>query len=111
MKLNIPSKSDKEASTLRDAIRILAWESFKQEFKSEQLSGLELYEQKFNPEWKKHEVQKMNLNELKQFIESLGYTLTELINYRSEYYAKRDLVKQKVTETSTVIEHEVEGAF
>jgi len=99
MKINIPSKSDKESATLRDCLRLLAWESFKQDCKEakEPLTGLELYEQKFAPEWKKHEIQKMNLDQLKECITNLGYTVAELLAYRSEHYSKRDAMTQTKT--------------
>ena len=84
--INIPSKSDKQASQLRDALRILAWQTYKSENK---VSGLEGYEA-FSAEWTAHEIQKLDLKGLQKFIRELGYTDTEMLQVRAEYYRKRE---------------------
>ena len=84
----IPSKSDKEASQLRDCLRILAWQQYKIE---NQVKGLEAYEE-FANEWKNHEVQKMNLKALEKLIKELGYSINEITNIRSEYYQNKQQI-------------------
>jgi len=86
LKISIPSKENKQASQLRDALRVIAWQQFKVEYEGE-LKGLELYQDVFQPEWDKHEVHSMNHQQLMEFIKSLGYTVSEVLNIRNKYYA------------------------
>ena len=111
MKINIPHKTDKEKSLLIDALRLLAWEQFKIDFKSEnpdsKLSGLEFYKTEFEPEWLNYKVHSMNLQQVKDEAKSLGYTPAELMTLRSETYANRQIAKT-LSETKTVAETVVE---
>lgn len=84
--ISIPTKENKQASQLRDALRIIAWQQFKVDY-SGKLKGLELYKDVFEPEWLKHEVQNMNFQQLMEYITSLGYTVSEVLNLRNKYYA------------------------
>ncbi|MGA9378812.1 MAG: hypothetical protein WBV73_08590 [Phormidium sp.] len=84
--ISIPSKENKQASQLRDALRIIAWQQFKVEY-SGKLKGLKLYQDVFEPEWLKHEVHSKNFQELMELITSLGYTPSEVLNLRNKYYA------------------------
>ena len=83
--ISIPSKENKQASQLRDALRVLAWQQFKIEYEGK-MKGLELYKDVFEPEWNKHEVHQMSLPELMEMIKSLGYTVSEVLNVRNKYY-------------------------
>jgi hypothetical protein len=85
--LNIPSKTEKQASQLRDGIRILAWEQYKLD--NPEAKGLDGY-QEFKAEWEAHEIQQMDMKQLQAFIKKLGYTDSELLQVRSEYYRKRN---------------------
>ena len=98
--INIPSKSDKQASQLRDCLRILAWQAYKVEKK---VSGLQAYEA-FGVEWNDHEVQKLDLKGLQKFIKELGYTDAEMLEIRSEYYDKRGQTNGTETAVSPVVE-------
>lgn len=88
MAINIPSKSDKRASELRDAVRLLAWDAYKLENNLKGNAAFEAYET-FNDEWKKHEIQLMNLAAIEKFIVNLGYTSDEVMTMRSETYTRK----------------------
>lgn len=87
MAISIPNRNDKLASQIRDAIRILAWQEYKADNKSE-LKGLDLYEV-FKEEWESHKIHKMNLNQLQKFIADFGYTQADLVHIRGEYYRNK----------------------
>lgn len=87
MAISIPNRNDKLASQIRDSIRVLAWQEYKNDNKTE-LKGLELYEL-FKEEWNKHEIHKMDLNKLQKFIADLGYSQSDLVNIRGEYYRNK----------------------
>ncbi len=87
MAISIPNRNDKRASQIRDAIRILAWQEYKNANETE-LKGLELYEL-FKEEWTKHEIQKMDLNKLQKFIADLGYSQSDLVQIRGDYYRNK----------------------
>ncbi|MGB8689585.1 MAG: hypothetical protein WCD53_19910 [Microcoleus sp.] len=102
MAINIPSKSEKHASELRDAVRLLAWDAYKLE---NSLKGNDAFNgyASFNDEWKDHEIQTMNLVQIEKFIKNLGYTTDELMKMRQETYERKALfkAKDKDNETST----------
>ncbi|MEG3908682.1 hypothetical protein QT979_13460 [Microcoleus sp. w2-18bC1] len=87
MAINILTKSEKEASNLRDAIRIMAWSQFKADNDTD-LKGLDLYEI-FKKDWETYEIHKMDLAGIRTFVGKLGYTSDELMQIRSEYYANK----------------------
>ena len=84
--ISIPSKSDIQASQLRDSLRVLAWNQYKID---NQVKGLEAYEE-FAHEWQNHEIQQMNLKAIQKLIKDLGYSVDEMLQIRSEYYRKRE---------------------
>lgn len=86
LKINIPTKENKQASQLRDALRVIAWQQFKIEYEGE-IKGLKLYQEVFEPEWNQHEIHQMNFQQLMEMIKSLGYTVSEVLNIRNKYYA------------------------
>ena len=88
MAINIPSKSSRASSQLRDGLRILAWKTWKNDHKDSELTGLDLYEL-FNQEWLAHDIQTFDLNAIKKFIKDLGYSEAEINKLRSEYYEAR----------------------
>lgn len=99
----IPTKSERAASQLRDALRVLMWIKFRQDNKAViqpgKEGGFEAYAA-FETEWKKHPCQGMDQVQLEDFIQNtLGYTLPEINKIRSEYYeAKKGFsVKAAVT--------------
>jgi hypothetical protein len=88
LNLNIPTKCESAISTLKDALRILCWQNFKE---SNNLKGEEalLGYQEFSDLWKAHEIQKMELPQVYKFIESLGWDEEALMEIRREYYEKK----------------------
>jgi len=101
MAINIPSKSEKRASELRDAVRLLAWASYKTENNLKGKQAFDGYEV-FNEEWKEHEIQTMNLVELEKFIKSLGYTSEEVMAMREETYLRKSQMNNQSSTISTV---------
>lgn len=94
MALNIPSKSEKRASELRDAVRLLAWDAYKIENSLKGEDAFNGYES-FNDEWKLHEIHEWNLVQIEKFIKNLGYTADELMNMRQETYERKSAFKAK----------------
>jgi len=95
--LSIPSKENKQASQLRDGLRIMAWQNFKLQIKENpeildelgiprNTKGLDLYELGFAPLWKTELL--LSHTELMQEIKKLGYTVSEVLNMRNSYYEK-----------------------
>lgn len=103
MAINIPTKSEKRASELRDGVRLLAWESYKIENSLKGQKAFDGYEC-FNDEWKEHEIHGFNLVAVEKFIKSLGYTPEEVLALRSEVYERKAKMNgQKSTiSTSTI---------
>ena len=102
MAINIPTKSEKRASELRDGIRLLAWSSYKIENNLKGQAAFDGYEV-FNAEWLEHEVQTMNLVAIEKFIKNLGYTSEEIITLREgTYVRKSEMNGKKSISTSTV---------
>ncbi len=95
MAINFPSKTEKKTSLLVDALRIMAWEEYKATNKDE-LKDLEYggY-QVFAEEWKEEELHNFTYPELVDFCKAIEYTPIELMNYRSEYYAKKNANSSK----------------
>ena len=91
MAISFPNRNEKLASQIRDGLRILAWQEYKNDNKSE-LKGLELYEV-FKEEWEAHEIHKMNLNKLQKFISELGYSQSDIAQIRGDYYRSRNEYK------------------
>ncbi|MEG4533029.1 hypothetical protein [Microcoleus sp. D2_18a_D3] len=87
MAIHILTKAEKEASNLRDAVRIMAWSQYKADNDTD-LKGLDLYEL-FKIDWDQYEIHKMLLPEIRTFVSKLGYTPDELMQIRSEYYANK----------------------
>lgn len=92
--INFVNKSDKVGSQLRDGLRVIQWTQFKSEYKDYVGEGkqfptnFELYAV-FDEIWKSHEIQAMNLGEIKDFIKSLGYSEVDINQARKEYYESR----------------------
>lgn len=96
MAINIPNKTEKLCSYLRDSFRILAWQNYKATSKiPESMNLKEFYVQCFMPEWEEHSIHDMNLKELLEFAEELGYGQAELLKIRNDYYISRQAYKQK----------------
>jgi hypothetical protein len=95
MAIKFPSKSEKKISLLVDALRIMAWEEYKATNKND-LKDLEYggY-QVFAEEWKAEEIHEFTYLELVDFCKAIEYTPIELLNYRSEYYAKKSANSSK----------------
>ena len=95
MTINFPSKSEKKTSLLVDALRIMAWEEYKSSNKDD-LKDLEYggY-QVFAAEWENEELHNFTYSELVDFCKAIEYTPIELLNYRSEYYAKKNAKSSK----------------
>ncbi|MEG4286398.1 hypothetical protein QUB68_25025 [Microcoleus sp. A006_D1] len=90
MALNIPSFSEKRASQLRDAIRIIAWDTYKTE---NQIKGKDkaykAYEV-FKVEWESHEIHELDYNGVVEFALDLGYEIKDLLAVRTEHYIRRN---------------------
>ncbi|MEG4248731.1 hypothetical protein [Microcoleus sp. Pol10D4] len=89
MAITFPSKTGKKRSILLDAFRILAWEEYratnKESLKESQYGGYEVFE----AEWKSHDIHGMSYVELLGFAKSLEFAENDLLNLRSNYYAKK----------------------
>lgn len=90
MAISIPNRNDKVRSRIIDTFRILAWQEYKNQNKESALKGLELYQQEFQPEWNEHEIHLMSLQELIKLQTELGYSETDLLSIRSEFYRNRN---------------------
>jgi len=89
MTLNIPSRTGKKLSILVDAFRILAWESFRSEYK-EDLKDLEYGGYGvFDELWKQHEIHNFSYEEVIAYAKGLEFTEAQLVNLRNNYYAKK----------------------
>ena len=89
MSLNIPSRTGKKLSVLVDAFRILAWESFRSEYK-EDLKDLEYGGYGvFDELWKQHEIHNFSYEEVIAYAKGLEFTEAQLVNLRNNYYAKK----------------------
>ncbi len=89
MSLNIPSRTGKKLSILVDAFRILAWESFRSEYK-EDLKDLEYGGYGvFDELWKQHEIHNFSYEEVIAYAKGLEFTEAQLVNLRNNYYAKK----------------------
>jgi hypothetical protein len=92
MALNIPSYTEKRASQLRDAIRIIAWDNYKSE---NQVKGKEAafkaYES-FKAEWTAHEIHELDYDGVVDFAQDLGYEIKDLLGVRTEHYLRRNEV-------------------
>lgn len=90
MALNIPSFSEKRASQLRDAVRILAWDNYKREHQIKgKDNGYKAYEV-FTVEWKKHEIHDLDYDGVVEFAQDLGYEIKDLLAVRSDHYVRRN---------------------
>ena len=87
MAITILTKSEKEASNLRDAVRIMAWSQFKADNDTD-LKGLDLYEI-FKVEWLEYKIHSMKLPEILEFVKQFGYSTEELMQIRTDYYANK----------------------
>ncbi|WP_155963720.1 hypothetical protein [Dolichospermum circinale] len=102
MTIKLVSKDDKFRSIIIDAFRILSWEQFRSEYK---VTGLDGYA-KFYELWCDHEIHSMSFKELQELYDSLGYSMSDLVKIRNDYYAKR---KKVTNQGSQEIEREDEG--
>ncbi|MEG4248730.1 hypothetical protein [Microcoleus sp. Pol10D4] len=100
MTIVFPSKTGKKRSLLIDALRILAWEEFravnKEEYKNLEFRGYEVFE----PEWKAHEIHDMTYLEVVALAKSLEFAENELLNLRSNYYAKKNSSATKTSKNN-----------
>jgi predicted nucleotidyltransferase len=87
--ITISTLSQKKTSQLIDALRILAWSEFKTKYKdqaSNYKTVLDFYKEVFDPLWKKSALVSMNLDEVTKYIDSLGYTVEDVLSMRSKHY-------------------------
>ncbi|MEG4503853.1 hypothetical protein QUA81_13405 [Microcoleus sp. F6_B4] len=100
MAIVFPSKTGKKRSLLIDALRILAWEEFravnKEEYKDLQFRGYEVFEK----EWAEHEIHSFSYAEVVALAKSLEFSENELLNLRSNYYAKKNDMAANKPQTS-----------
>jgi hypothetical protein len=93
--INFVNKASKVCSQLRDGLRVIQWQQFKTDYKDyvgegkEFATNFELYAA-FAEVWNAHPVQTMNVDEIKAFIDNLGYSLVDINQARSEYYERRN---------------------
>jgi hypothetical protein len=88
---------EKERQTLIDALRILSWNQYKID-NPQYPKGLAGYNESFGDEWKNEPIQNKDLNEIKEFVVKLGYTIDELIEIRKQHYLEKQLIIQRVNE-------------
>jgi hypothetical protein len=90
MALTIPYYTERRASQLRDAIRIIAWDTYKSENKVKgKDEGFKAYE-KFSVEWKEHEIHALDFEGVVEFAQDLGYEIKDLLAVRTEHYVRRN---------------------
>lgn len=106
LKLSIPTKSESEINTLKDALRIICWQHFKE---SNNLKGEEALNgyQEFSELWKEHEIQGMDLIELHKFIDALQWSIDDLLESRRTYYEKKAKFKSNSTNIPNVIDRQI----
>ena len=90
MALNIPSFTEKRASQLRDAIRIIAWDTYKSENKVKGKDEAYKAYEKFSFEWKAHEIHDLDYDGVVDFAKVLGYEIKDLLAVRSDHYVRRN---------------------
>ncbi|MEG4587232.1 hypothetical protein QUA54_18730 [Microcoleus sp. MOSTC5] len=101
MAIVFPSKTGKKRSLLIDGFRILAWEEFRATHK-EELKGLEYGGYGvFEIEWNAHEIHNMTYVELVALAKSLEFAENELLNLRSNYYAKKNAMAANKPQAAT----------
>jgi len=102
MALNIPSFTEKRASQLRDAVRVIAWDSYKSEH---QIKGKEASFKAykvFQVEWKAHEIHDLDYDGVVEFAQDLGYEIKDLLAVRTEHYVRRNEMSGNVKQTDNV---------
>jgi hypothetical protein len=92
LKLSIPTKCESEINTLKDALRILCWNHYKESNGLKGEEALKGYEE-FSELWKEHEIQQMDLIKIHEFIEALGWSVEDILEQRREYYEKKKAYK------------------
>ena len=104
MALSIPSFSDKRASQLRDAIRIIAWDSYKSDNKvkgkDEAFKAYDL----FSKEWNAHEIHDLDFDGVVEFAKDLGYEIKDLLAVRTEHYLRRNEMNGTVKKTNIALD-------
>jgi len=103
MALNIPSFSEKRASQLRDAIRIIAWDAYKNENKVKGKDEAYKAYIAFNAEWKDHEIHDLDYDGVVNFAQALGYEIKDLLAARSEHYVRRNEMNGTVKKTDIAL--------
>jgi hypothetical protein len=87
--IKISSLSEKKLTQLKDSLRILAWNEFKQTYK-EEISAyptvLKFYQEVFDPLWQQSEIVKMTMDEVLEYISTLEYTPEDLLKMRKSHY-------------------------
>ena len=100
MAINFPSKDQKALTLLVDALRVVAWQEYKstnkEELKDLEYGGYSVFE----AEWKQHEIHKMKYLQVTQMVQDMGYTVNEMLNLRSQYYASKRSYQEKTTITT-----------
>jgi hypothetical protein len=101
--ITIPSKADKQRSTLVDSLRIMSWAQYKSHHK---LTGQDAFNgySEFSNEWEKHEIHSYDLKKVQKFVKDLGYTEEELLQSRSEYYQRKYEQNQKAPQNPKFVE-------
>src|SRR4028118_2034586 len=91
MKITFLTRTGKKRSILVDALRILAWEQFRSEYKEElkdlQYGGYAV----FDALWKEQEIHSQSYPEIVAYAITLEFSEGELINLRNNYYAKKNV--------------------
>lgn len=101
MTITFPSKTGKKRSLLIDAFRILGWEEFRATHK-EELKGLEYGGYGvFEVEWKVHEIHNMTYVEVVALAKELEFHEKDLLNLRSNYYAKKNAMAANKSQAPT----------
>ena len=103
---SLQTKSEKLLTTLKDGLRVLYWQQFKQENKDNVGKGklvedyLKLYDE-FDPLWKSSEVHQWDLNQLRSEIQRLGYSVEDINQVRKEYYEAKKGITATIQATVT----------
>jgi hypothetical protein len=101
LKLSIPTKSESEENVLKDALRILSWNHYKESNGLKGEDALNGY-QEFSELWKAHEIQGMSLPQLHKFILDLGWDVEDVLEVRKDYYEKKKAYKSNSSVSQSV---------
>jgi hypothetical protein len=105
MTIRFPRKEDKRKGQLLNALRIMAWETYKADHKDYKPENpddkFELYG-KFKSEWELEDIHTKTTEQILEFITDLGYSEAELMRIKNDYYNKQKSFLLSQSENNSV---------